>query len=147
MHGHDEICRYLLALPQSNAGERSIVESADLDGFSPLVHAIFRGHTETVRILLDHTQGASAPDSAELVPLAIACQCGHVDITRLLLERGASMQQNTEGLLPLALAARAGHAGCVELLLGAHADVDAPEKGTLWTPCLLYTSPSPRDRG
>lgn len=134
MHGHDEICRYLLALPQSNTGERSIVESADLDGFSPLVHAIFRGHTETVRILLDHTQGASAPDSAELVPLAIACQCGHVDITRLLLERGASMQQNTEGLLPLALAARAGHAGCVELLLGAHADVDAPEKGTLWTP-------------
>ncbi|WFD36151.1 phosphate system positive regulatory protein pho81 [Malassezia cuniculi] len=133
IHGHDEICHYLLALPQSHTGERSIVESVDLDGFSPLVHSVFRGHTNTVRILLDHVSSASAPDGAELVPLAIACQHGHAEITRLLLERGARMQPNTEGLLPLALAARAGHAECVKLLLDAKADVDATEKSTLWT--------------
>ena len=133
MHGHDALCRYLLALPPRAADERSAVESADLDGFSPLVHAVFRGNTETVRILLDHAR-TPAPAPVELAPLSIACQCGHDAITRLLLERGAQMQQNTEGLFPLALAARAGHAGCVALLLDAHADVDAPEKGTLWTP-------------
>src|SRR5678809_1174834 len=46
----------------------------------------------------------------------------------------------TGGLTPLLYAARAGCLGCVKAMLDAGADKDRPN------PCLLYTSPSPRDR-
>lgn len=141
MHGHDDVCRFLLSLQQSTHGRASMVDAADQDGFTPLVHAVFRAHTATVRILLDFAQAKVAPpardgakDPSELVPLAIACQSGHADITRLLLERGARIEPNAEGLMPQALAARAGHADCLRLLIDARVDVNATEKGTLWTP-------------
>lgn len=148
MHGREEICQYLLDLPSSRASpsspQGSMVDSVDLDGFSPLVHAVVRGHTGTVRILLDYTAAiGSVPraktESSDLSPLALAAQGGHVDITKLLLERGAKVEANTEGLLPQTLAARAGHTECLRVLIDAGVDVNAPEKGSLWTP-LFYAA-------
>ncbi|WFC93852.1 phosphate system positive regulatory protein pho81 [Malassezia brasiliensis] len=144
MHGHKDICHYLLSLPASRESAHgvdaaSLVDAVDLDGFSPLIHAVVRGHTEIVRILLDHKASVgSAPrgktESSDLSPLALAAEGGFVDITRLLLNRGAKIEPNTEGLLPQALAARAGHVECLRVLLDAGVEVDAAEKGTLWTP-------------
>ncbi|WFD06071.1 phosphate system positive regulatory protein pho81 [Malassezia vespertilionis] len=150
MHGFDEVCAYLLSLPQTqtrdnaNDGQGCMVDSVDLDGFSPLIHAVVRGHTNTVRILLDYTAAmGSTPrgktESSDLSPLALAAQGGHVAISRLLLERGAKVEPNVEGLLPQTLAARAGHTECLRLLMDAGVDANAVEKGTLWTP-LFYAA-------
>ncbi|WFC98330.1 phosphate system positive regulatory protein pho81 [Malassezia yamatoensis] len=149
MQGQQEICQYLLSLPAARdssdtANNTSIVDAVDLDGFSPLVHAVVGGHTSTVRILLDFKAAmGSKPrpktEASDLSPLALAAQGGSVDITRLLLERGATIEPNTEGLLPLTLAARAGHLECMRVLLAAKVDVDPIEKGSLWTP-LFYAA-------
>ncbi|WFD31476.1 phosphate system positive regulatory protein pho81 [Malassezia sp. CBS 17886] len=139
MHGHGAMCAYLLSLPAArNAGD-AMVDNVDLDGFSPLLHAIVHRHTDTVRILLAYTAAIGAvprskADASDLAPLAVAAQSGHVEITRLLLAHGAKVEPNTEGLLPQALAARAGHTECLRLLIGAGVAVNAVEKGTLWTP-------------
>lgn len=144
MHGATDICHYLLSLPALRHAEDCVVDAVDLDGFSPLVHAIVRGHTDVVRALLEFSASIGAPlrgksDLSDLSPLAIAAQRGHVEITRLLLERGAKIEPNTEGLLPQTLAARAGHTECLRLLIDAHVDVNAVEKGTLCTP-LFYAA-------
>ena len=142
--GFEDIAKYLLSLPESRDTHDHVVEHVDLDGFSPLLHAIVRGRTGIVRILLDFCaltgramQGKM--ENSDLSPLATAAQCGLVDITRLLLEHGAKVEVNTEGLLPQTLAARAGHTECLRLLLDAKVDVNAVEKGTLCTP-LFYAA-------
>jgi len=140
LHGHAEICRYLLSLLPAEAA--AAVNAADQDGFSPLVQAVYHAHTETVRTLLDFAgdqQGDKTAGASDLVPLAIACQSGYVDITRLLLERGAKIESNAEGLMPQALAARAGRTECLRLLIEQHVDVNVTEKGTHWTP-LFYAA-------
>lgn len=142
--GLEQICTFLLSLPAVRAAPDCVVNCVDLDGFSPLTHAIVRGHTGTVKVLLDYAKSVGAQiqaktENSDLSPLAIAAQCGLVDITRLLLEHGAKVEMNTEGLLPQTLAARAGHTECLRLLIDAHVDVNAVEKGTLCTP-LFYAA-------
>ncbi|KAN0064831.1 phosphate system positive regulatory protein pho81 [Thecaphora frezii] len=128
MTGHVDVCEHLLSLSSVTAA------TYDLDGFSPLVLAVMNGKTEAVRILLDHGASVEPRDSTDLIPLCLACSGGHVEITRLLLQKGAKIASNAEGLYPQALAARAGHVGCLRLLVKSGADLDAPEKGTQWTP-------------
>ncbi|EPQ30369.1 uncharacterized protein PFL1_01895 [Pseudozyma flocculosa PF-1] len=128
MTGHTDVCAHLLSLPSVTAA------TYDLDGFSPLVLAVMNGKTEAVRILLDHGASVEPRDTTDLIPLCLACSGGHADITRLLLQKGARIASNAEGLYPQALAARAGHTACLRLLVESGADLDAPEKGTQWTP-------------
>lgn len=128
MNGHAEVCTLLLARPDVDA------TTADLDGFSPLVLAVINGRSSVVRILLAHGVSAEAKESTDLIPLCLASQGGHVEITDMLLQRGANITPNLEGLTPQALASREGHVDCLRLLLQAKANPDAPEKGTLWTP-------------
>ncbi|CAO1625908.1 unnamed protein product [Parajaminaea phylloscopi] len=128
MNGHADVCTLLLGQPGVDAA------TADLDGFSPLVLAVINGRSSVVRILLSHGVSVDAKTSTDLIPLCLAAQGGHVDITSMLLQRGAKVTSNPEGLTPQALAAREGHVDCLRLLLQAKADPDAPEKGTLWTP-------------
>lgn len=144
MHGHTEVVAYLLSLPQAVADKGGIVNRLDLDGFSPLIHAIVRGHTDVVRLCLNFLRSMDAElpgksESSDLSPLAIAAQRGYVEITRLLLEYGAKVEANTEGLMPQTLAARSGHKECLQLLIDANVDINATEKGTLCTP-LFYAA-------
>ncbi len=132
LNGHAEVCQYLLSLPRE--GDRDDAGTVDLDGFSPLVLAVMNGRTEVVRILLQHGAKVDPKDNTDLVPLGLACQGGHEQITSLLLAANAQIVPNAEGLTPQALAARQGHVGCLQLLLDAKADCNVVEKGALWTP-------------
>ena len=87
-----------------------------------------------MEILLQHGVEVDPRESTDLVPLGLACQGGHSQITSLLLKAGAKIVPNAEGLTPQALAARQGHEGCLRLLLDAKADCNVVEKGALWTP-------------
>lgn len=128
MNGHADVCTFLLTQPGVDAA------TADLDGFSPLVLAVINGRTEVLRILLSHGVSVEPREITDLIPLGLASQAGHADITAMLLQRGAKITSNPEGLTPQALAAREGHVECLRLLMQAKANPDAPEKGTLWTP-------------
>ncbi|CAO1628880.1 unnamed protein product [Sympodiomycopsis kandeliae] len=128
MNGHADVCTFLLQQPGVDAA------TADLDGFSPLVLAVINGRTQVVRILLEYGVSVEPKEPTDLIPLCLASQAGHADITSLLLQRGAKITSNPEGLTPQALAAREGHVSCLRLLMQAKANPDAPEKGTLWTP-------------
>ena len=64
-----------------------------------------------------HAAAANKANENGATPLYIACDKGHVDAARLLLDKGAEVDRADEdGRTPLFV-------------------------------CLLYTSPSPRDRG
>ena len=62
-------------------------------------------------------------------PLYIACQNGHVDAARLLLNNGAAVDRANEvSWTPLFAACRNGHVDAARLLLDNGAEVDRAEK-------------------
>ncbi|KAK0530989.1 phosphate system positive regulatory protein pho81 [Tilletia horrida] len=128
--GHADICTYLLQQPSPAADPNTV----DLDGFSPLVLAVMAGRVYVVEILLACNVAVDSREPSDLNPLCLSAKGGHVAITKLLLERGAKIIANAEGLTPQALAARDGHLDVLRLVCDAGADVNVKEKGTLWTP-------------
>ena len=70
-------------------------------------------------------------------PLCIACQEGHVDAARLLLDKGAEVDRAKEGgFTPLYIACENNHVDVARLLLDKGAEVDKAMKGG-WTPLII----------
>lgn len=161
MMGHDEVCGYLLEVANGSNGKKDdrMDQDLDMDGFSPLVLAVINGRSKVVKILLDHGVLVEVPNpsiklgggtsqqrsafpsvtspstfSSDLNPLCLASEGGHLDIVSLLIQRGATIQQNPEGLTPQALAARSGHHEILQLLLKNGSNSNVVEKGSKWTP-------------
>lgn len=120
IHGHAEICSYLL----SKAADAS---TTDMDGYTPLMHAIISGNVDCVRIFAESAgttrdgKGSISLEptaiSNDLIPLSLACQYGHEEVARLLLRRGAKVIPNSEGMYPQHLACKAGHERICRLLV------------------------------
>nr|XP_031857790.1 uncharacterized protein CI109_006812 [Kwoniella shandongensis]KAA5524862.1 hypothetical protein CI109_006812 [Kwoniella shandongensis] len=131
MHGHAPIVSFLLHSADPSA--------TDMDGYTPLMHAITQGHLEVVRMFVNGkiTLEPTAI-SNDLIPLSLACQYGHVEVARLLLQCGAKVLPNSEGLYPQHFAAKAGHEAICQLLVeegGADGGgKDRQDKYNLWTP-------------
>jgi CDK inhibitor PHO81 len=131
MHGHPDVVSYLLQQADPTA--------TDMDGYTPLMHAIHHGHLETVRIFVT-AKVTLEPTSVsnDLIPLSLACQYGRVEVARLLLQCGAKVLPNSEGLYPQHFAAKAGHETICQLLVqegGADGGgKDRQDKYNLWTP-------------
>lgn len=131
MHGHAGIVSYLLESVDPTA--------TDMDGYTPLMHAITQGHLEVVRIFVtDKITLEPTAISNDLIPLSLACQYGHVEVARLLLQRGAKVLPNSEGLYPQHFAAKAGHEAICQLLVEEGGKdgggKDRQDKYNLWTP-------------
>jgi len=56
----------------------------------PLMHALHKHRTASVRLLLEHDARADGPDGLTLTPLMMAAATGQADAVRLLLDRGAN---------------------------------------------------------
>lgn len=132
MHGHPSIVSLLLS---SNAR----ASATDMDGYTPLMHAITNGHLEVVRIFVNG--GSDVEPTAvshDLIPLSLACQFGQVEVAQLLLQRGAKIRGNSEGLFPMHFAAKAGHEAICRLLVEKGGPdgggKDKEDKYNLWTP-------------
>jgi ankyrin repeat protein len=70
-------------------------------------------------------------------PLHLAAGAGHIDVVRLLLEKGASKNPGDEtGETPLHHASKAGHIKVVSVLLEKGANVNAQNR-IGWTPLYL----------
>ncbi|CAG8459568.1 27087_t:CDS:2 [Dentiscutata erythropus] len=136
MYGYSDAATFLLS-------QKADCESLDHDGFSPLIYAVTNGHTKCVEILL----GAGAQiepqieDGHSHIPLSLACKYGHEDIAMLLLEKGAQIIPDAEGLTPLHLASREGHHKLLKILT-EHGEtlLDTRDKYKGWTPIFYAAS-------
>ena len=128
MNGHAPVCRRLL-----DAGVPP--DGADMDNYSPLIHAIISGSVECVKVLLSDSRVsvAPAPDTADLIPLSLACQFGRVEVALLLTQHGARSLANSNGEYPMHLAAGEGHADVCRLLV-TYEGCDVSDKYNEWTP-------------
>uniref|UniRef100_A0A4W5NWE9 Uncharacterized protein n=1 Tax=Hucho hucho TaxID=62062 RepID=A0A4W5NWE9_9TELE len=97
------------------------------NGWSPLLLASERGHTEVVRILLQNHARVDVFDEDGKAALHLAAERGHEDIADILLSHKAFVNAKTKlGLTPLHLGAQNGSASLVRQLVETHlASIDA----------------------
>lgn len=123
-HGHAEILQFFI-----EAGGDPIAPIAN--GITPLIAAAYGGSTECVELLLAAgADGNQQPDTPKVVdgphattPLLYACDRGHDNIVRLLLDRGADPRTpRSDGELPLQLAMEACALSTIQALVAAGAD-------------------------
>jgi ankyrin repeat protein len=104
---------------------------ADIDGldeeqqYTPLMHAIYAGHTEAARLLIERGADITRLSGGNSSALAFAAVKGDVAIIRLLVERGADVNASVPPrLTPLAFAAAYGQLEAMQALLDLGAEVD-----------------------
>jgi ankyrin repeat protein len=98
---------------------------------SPLHAASYRGHLDTMRLLLDHGADLNTKIGGRLSPLCSACNGDHLEVMRLLLERGADANVTcsaTRSTHMLHTAALNDKIGVIQLLLQHNANVNAKSK-------------------
>jgi CDK inhibitor PHO81 len=100
-----------------------------------LIHAIIHGHLECAGRLLQRSARLDPISDTDHVPLNLACEHGSVAIVELLLQHGAAILPDAEGLYPQHLVARSGQTPQLLLLLKSYgADLDQIDKLYSWTP-------------
>ncbi|XP_053323897.1 serine/threonine-protein phosphatase 6 regulatory ankyrin repeat subunit B-like [Spea bombifrons] len=108
------------------------------NGWSPLLVAAERGHTEVVKILLQNHARVDVFDEHGKAALHLAAEKGHDEIADVLLRHKAFVNAKTKlGLTPLHLCAQKGYNHLVKMLVETHlACIDAMTL-TLRTPLHL----------
>ena len=92
-------------------------------GSTPLHCAADRGHTSTVRMLLQAGANVNAKNDGGLTPLHYTAWNDHLDTACVLLENGAEKEaKDKEGCSPLHLASKYGNVGVAVLLVDHGAD-------------------------
>ena len=108
-----------------------------LKGIAPIHLASLGGHTEVMKLLLDHKADVNASRHTDgSTPLHTAAQYGHTEVVKMLLDHKAYMDAKCtdDGSTPLYIAAWTGHTEVVKLLLDHKADVN-----TSCTDAVSYT--------
>ena len=150
-NGHVEIVRLLLdrgsKITRSNDGEVSVIDShndvtnplfsdasdcVDIHGYSVLMKAVYNNHFEIVQLLLE--RGASPnsgydPSNREehniSMALIIGASFGNTEIVRLLLDKGAAIEQCSDTGMTALMFAAGRDIEIVKLLLERGAKVDS----------------------
>ena len=92
----------------------------------PIHQATQSGHTDFVRLLLEHRASVDAREEDGWTPLMMAAQNGHLEICDLLLRRGANVDaEEKDQATALWLASQQGHINIVKRLYEAGAKVIA----------------------
>ncbi|KAL8931837.1 MAG: hypothetical protein Q9211_006700, partial [Gyalolechia sp. 1 TL-2023] len=129
MHGHVGMVQTLV---QKGPGT---IDLKDHDNFTPLIHGIVHHQLACVEQLLSHGSRLDPESESDHVPLNLACQHGSMASTQMLLERGAQILADAEGLYPQHLVARSGRSSDMLLMLEHYgADLDQRDKLYQWTP-------------
>lgn len=113
---------------------------ADKEGWTPLHHAVERGHLEASQLLLEAGADKDAQDADGMTPLYSGAAQGHVNVVALLLEAGANKDTPCDGATPLYIAAENGNLETVRLLVESGASVDQGEQPGGKTPLMAAAS-------
>lgn len=109
------------------------VNQGNPEGFTPLICAARKGHSNIVRILLEGGADTSIQNTDGFNALHISSQHGHIVVVNILVEAGAPLETKTLlGSTPLHQAADNGHASVIKVLSEAGADVNS-RRFTTWT--------------
>lgn len=115
--------------------DNQTVDYKDHDNFTPLIHSIVRHQLACVQELLSHHAQIDPLTEADHIPLNLACQHESIRVATLLLQRGAKLLPDAEGLYPQHLVARSSQSSDLLLLLKEHgADLNQKDKLYQWTP-------------
>jgi len=135
IHGRLDMIEALLSVaPQT-------VDLIDHDNFTPLIHAIVHGYFGCVKRLIEKGARLNPKSDTDHVPLNLASERGSMSIVQLLLEHGAHILPDAEGLYPQHLVARSGQTPDLLLLLKRRgADLDQIDKLYGWTPLVHAAS-------
>ncbi|XXG97150.1 ubiquitin-binding protein cue5 [Hypoxylon texense] len=135
MHGRLDMLERLLQ------ADPTTIDLIDHDNFTPLIHAIIHGHFTCVERLLATTSRLDPVSETDHIPLNLACEHGSLDIVKLLLQHGAQILPDAEGLYPQHLVARSGQTPQLLRLLQEYgADLDQVDKLYGWTPLVHAAS-------
>ena len=99
-------------------------------GHTPFVYALSKGQTSIIIYLLskdiDLNFNIVSYLGSQTFPLHIVAQEGHVEVVKLLLEKGANIEAiNNQGFTSLWIAAYKGHTEIVKVLIAAGANIEA----------------------
>jgi len=126
--------RVSMVTPLIEAGDQT-VDHKDHDSFTPLIHSIVRHQLACVQQLLFHNARIDPLTEADHIPLNLACQHESIQVATLLLQQGAKLLPDAEGLYPQHLVARSSQSSDLLLLLKEHgADLNQKDKLYQWTP-------------
>ena len=118
--------------------DSGIVNATDVEGFSPLLLATSYNMTAAVSALISSKATVNQFDlSGKCSPLFLAAQCGHVEITQMLLKARASPNTALDHVSPLILACKKGHLEVVECLIEARGSVNFTTQDNMTA---LYTA-------
>ncbi|KAJ1679047.1 phosphate system positive regulatory protein pho81, partial [Spiromyces aspiralis] len=131
MGGHAGCLRFLLR-------KGANTQCTDDDGNRPLDYAVMNGHGECVALLIESLATATGPPETGPI-LCLACQRGHYDVAKFLLDSGIPMTPNAQGLHPLHIAAREGSVQLARLLIDRGSAMDPIDNDLGWTP-LFYAA-------
>ncbi|OQR70923.1 serine/threonine-protein phosphatase 6 regulatory ankyrin repeat subunit C-like [Tropilaelaps mercedesae] len=106
----------------------NFLDISDKFGRTCLHHAVFNGHVQMARLLLDHGASPDILDKKQRRPAHYAAFLGHADLLRLLAQHGAQLEVfDQDRLTPLHAACAGGRSVAVQALLAMGARVDVPD--------------------
>jgi uncharacterized protein len=116
---NEEIKRIFASFRQTadfDASDLADVNASSIDGDNALHFVIRRGDLSAVRALIDAGIDLNKAGDLGYTPLHIACIKGHIEIVKLLAERGADLFVLSEGESPFTSARVAGQDQVCDLL-------------------------------
>ena len=98
--------------------EQKINTAVNEYGSTMLIRAAVYGHTDTVKMLVEHKANIDSQDEDGWTALMYAARYGHTDIVKMLVEHKANVDsQNKDGWTALMRAAEYGHTAVVKILV------------------------------
>ncbi|XP_063417138.1 uncharacterized protein LOC134699477 [Mytilus trossulus] len=122
---HQKLCVKVFGYKQKNVVDLGSVTHMG----TPLLLATTFGHTDIVKLLINHNCDINPHDWFPITPLYLAALCHHVEIVRVLLEHGCDINMcNEDNESPLYVASKWGHVEIVKLLLDNNCDINICNK-------------------
>ncbi|XP_058056888.1 protein fem-1 homolog CG6966 isoform X1 [Anopheles bellator] len=126
-NGHFDVVQYLIKRCHADVEQAGsvIFDGETIEGAPPLWCASAAGHTNIVKLLVQHGAKVNSTTKTNSTPLRAACFDGHYEIVKYLVLHGADIEvANRHGHTCLMIACYKGHYKIAQYLLSLKADVN-----------------------